>query len=376
MKAKRCVIRAACLTLTAILLLLLAACSSLDAPAEVSVKIDDNGRMLSVKGSEDMTVGALLSRAKVSVGKKDLVTPPVKTVWGEISADAITVRRYADVVFTDGETSQEVRMVGGTVGEAFDLTVFDRSRYTMEESRDSMLRDGQRIVLIKKEPETTAPVTTEPSQPQTQPTEPKPTEPKPTEGLSVISDGAGGFLCAGADGTVDKGRCDGVTIDGVDWTVINGKAFRVENAWDRTLHAAARAVGSCTDSSMSKEEKLKSAFRFLQTSYLEGVRHDPPYREADWPVVCADDLFVYGKGDCFSYGAAFAFMGKAIGCDACYACNSGGHGWAEIEGLIYDPEWSMHSSKYAYYAMRYDEPCDVRYAAGIASGQWWMRMQV
>ena len=64
MKAKRCVIRAACLTLTAILLLLLAACSSLDAPAEVSVKIDDNGRMLSVKGSEDMTVGALLSRAK------------------------------------------------------------------------------------------------------------------------------------------------------------------------------------------------------------------------------------------------------------------------------------------------------------------------
>ena len=143
-----------------------------------------------------------------------------------------------------------------------------------------------------------------------------------------------------------------MTIDGVDWTVINGKAFRVENAWDRTLHAAARAVGSCTDSSMSKEEKLKSAFRFLQTSYLEGVRHNPPYREADWPVVCADDLFVYGKGDCFSYGAAFAFMGKAIGCDACYACNSGGHGWAEIEGLIYDPEWSMHSSKYSYYAMR------------------------
>ena len=69
-------------------------------------------------------------------------------------------------------------------------------------------------------------------------------------------------------------------------------------------------------------------------------------------------------------------MAKAIGCSDCYACNSGGHGWAEVEGLIYDAEWSMHSKKYSYYAMSYDEPCDVRYASGIAAGYWWMRMEV
>ncbi len=137
----------------------------------------------------------------------------------------------------------------------------------------------------------------------------------------------------------------------------------------KMLELARKAVEKCTDSSMSKEQKLKAAFEYLKKNYLEGSRRGD-YRELDWPVVYASDLFEGGKGDCFSYGAAFAYMAKVIGYEESYACNSGGHGWAEIDGKIYDPEWSMHSSNYSYFGMSYDEPCDVAYKGSIGFAEW------
>ena len=368
MKAKRFLFRSAVWVSATLVLLSSAACNSIIAPAEINVTIDDNGKTQTVEGREDMTVRELLAKAKISVGAKDLVNPPVDTVWADVAADGISVQRYAKVIFTDGELSQEVQMVGGTVGQAFKLTVFDKEVYTTGVPMDERLVDGEKIVLTKKGEEQTTEQTT--AAPATEPTEPPTTTAPAPVGGGIVSDGEGGYRYGG-----DDGFCGGVTVDGVDWTVINGRAYRVETDADRTLFAAACDVAKCTDSSMSKEEKLRSAFHYLQDNYLEGVRRST-YHEADWPIVYANDLFVYGKGDCFSYGAAFAYMAKAIGCSDCYACNSGGHGWAEVEGLIYDAEWSMHSKKYSYYAMSYDEPCDVRYASGIAAGYWWMRMEV
>lgn len=133
--------------------------------------------------------------------------------------------------------------------------------------------------------------------------------------------------------------------------------------------AARKAVEKCTDSGMTKEEKLKSAFDYLKANYLEGVRRSD-YREPDWPAVYASDLLIGGKGDCYSYGAAFAYMAKAIGYEESYACNSGGHGWAEIDGKIYDPEWSLHNSKYSYFGMSYDDPSDVAYKGSIGWANW------
>lgn len=138
---------------------------------------------------------------------------------------------------------------------------------------------------------------------------------------------------------------------------------------DEILGYAREALKKCTDSSMSKEEKLKKAFKYLQNNYLEGIVR-PTYTGNDWAKVYAKDLFVGGKGDCFSYGAAFAYMAKAIGYTESYACNSGGHGWAEINGKIYDPEWSMHSRQHSYFGMSYDEPCDVAYKGAIGWADW------
>ena len=144
---------------------------------------------------------------------------------------------------------------------------------------------------------------------------------------------------------------------------------KIKTDAEKVYAAAKEAVAKCTNDSMTKEQKLRAAFDYLKNNYIEGIRRND-YREMDWPVVYGKDLLIDGKGDCFSYGAAFAYMAKIIGCSDCYACNSGGHGWAEVEGKIYDPEWSRHSSNYSYFGMSYDEPCDVGYKGAIGSASW------
>ena len=138
---------------------------------------------------------------------------------------------------------------------------------------------------------------------------------------------------------------------------------------EKVYAAAKEAVAKCTNDSMTKEQKLRAAFDYLKNNYIEGIRRND-YREMDWPVVYGTDMLINGKGDCFSYGASFAYMAKAIGYTESYACNSGGHGWAEINGKIYDPEWSMHSRQHSYFGMSYDEPCDVAYKGAIGWADW------
>ena len=189
------------------------------------------------------------------------------------------------------------------------------------------------------------------------------------KGGTVVGSEAEGYRFMNADGVKDDSFCGSVEVDGVTWNVICGKAEKVVTESDKTLNYALRALAACTRSGMSGEEKLKNAFHYLQDNYLEGSRREF-YRELDWPVVYANDLLVGGKGDCYSYAAAFAYMAKGIGYEEVYACNSGGHGWAEIDGKIYDPEWSMHSKRYSYFGMSYSDPCDLEYGESINSTGW------
>lgn len=192
----------------------------------------------------------------------------------------------------------------------------------------------------------------------------------------VYGDETGGYYYADAEGVIDMNRCEAVSSGGSEWNVINGKAMKVSTDSDQTLNSALKVAAKCTDSSMTKEQKLRACFDYLKTNFLEGVRHDPPYTEMDWPVVYADDIFVYGKGDCFSYGAAFAYLAKAIGYDDVYACNTGGHGWAEVEGKFYDPEWDMHHNEYNHFGVAPGDECDVNYTGGIMDGVDWMRIKI
>lgn len=158
---------------------------------------------------------------------------------------------------------------------------------------------------------------------------------------------------------------------------INGKAMEGMSPESlATLQRAQAVVASITNDGMTREEKLRVCFDYVKEAYTEIKPRIPHYLGMDWPVIYANDMFVNGAGNCCSYAAAFAYMAKAIGYEEVYCCNSGGHGWAEVDGLIYDPEWSKWHHVYNYFALSYDTPTDQGYKGAIGAGKPWMRIKI
>ena len=168
-----------------------------------------------------------------------------------------------------------------------------------------------------------------------------------------------------------------VTWGGSDWNILDGRATKVTTEYDETLNRAFKLVDKVCDSNMSKADKLWKMFRYIQGAYTEMNPRIPHYHGDGWEILYANDMLVYGKGNCISYGAEFAFIAKAIGYNETYACQSGGHGWAEVEGKVYDPEWGRHRFKYTYFGIDYDNnPTEVDYKGGIAAGYPWMHVKI
>jgi hypothetical protein len=177
-------------------------------------------------------------------------------------------------------------------------------------------------------------------------------------------------------GLLDFSIRNGVTWNGEEWNVLDGAAYKATSEKDLTFHRALKIAYKVTNSSMTKKQKLRAVWNHLTTAYGECSPRSFGNFSTGWHITYANDIFVRGTGDCFSYGAAFAYLAKAVGYTESYACNSGGHGWTEVDGLVYDPEWSMHSKKYSYYGMSYDEPCDVPYKSALRLGSSWSHVKV
>ena len=60
-------------------------------------------------------------------------------------------------------------------------------------------------------------------------------------------------------------------------------------------------------------------------------------------------------------------MAKAIGYENVYAISVNGHGWTEINGLVYDAERERHHSG-SYYALSYNTPIGTQDA--LEQYQW------
>ena len=158
---------------------------------------------------------------------------------------------------------------------------------------------------------------------------------------------------------------------------INGKSMEGMSPESlATLLRAQAVVAGITNDSMTREEKLRVCFDYVKAAYPEIKPRIPHYLGMDWPVIYANDMFVNGAGNCCSYAAAFAYMAKAIGYEEVYCCNSGEWVWAEIDGLIYDPEWSKWHHVYNYFALSYDTPTDQGYKGAIGAGKPWMRVKI
>ena len=192
----------------------------------------------------------------------------------------------------------------------------------------------------------------------------------------IVGSDKDGYYYADKNGKIDFNYCNAITQNGYDWNVIQGKATKAKTESDKTLFRALKTVGKITDSSMTKSQKLKVCFDYVKGAYIELNPRIPHYNGNDWPIIYANDMFIDGAGNCFSYGAAFAYMAKGIGYTEVYCCHSGGHGWAEIDGLVYDPEWSRHHFKYSYYALSYNTKTDQDYKGAISANYSWMHVKI
>lgn len=180
-----------------------------------------------------------------------------------------------------------------------------------------------------------------------------------------------------------KVPCEGtmaLELDGAAWIVDHGFAVKVETEEQKTFFHALQIAAEITDDSMTQEEKLFACFNYTKKTYFECVPRTPNLAEPGWPVVYADDMFFGAGGNCFSFAAAFAYLARAVGYEEVYCCNSLNHGWTEIDGKIYDPEWSLHNGGFDLFGIEYDSPTGAGYSAGLIGsdqpGMEWMHVKI
>ena len=153
---------------------------------------------------------------------------------------------------------------------------------------------------------------------------------------------AGGYMATGC-------VINGISIDS------GGIAWPTSAGWEElSIMCKAQAlVEQLTVPSQSRYEKLVRGFYYIKNDCVErSTRGFSNYN--GWHRAMALDVFDGHTGSCFSYGAALAYYANAIGYGNCAAVSSGGHGWAEIDGLVYDPEWSKNCGR-DLFAISYDE---------------------
>ena len=138
----------------------------------------------------------------------------------------------------------------------------------------------------------------------------------------------------------------------------NGKA-RYNSQELRKLNVmvyANQQMRQITKRNMSMPEKLWICFQKAVSYNYGGAGNDFAYRSAaaNWDVGYAEDMFYRGRGNCFAFASAFAYLANAVGYEASVV-SSGGHGWAEIKGKVCDPDWAKVTKNIKlYYRMDYN----------------------
>ena len=148
-----------------------------------------------------------------------------------------------------------------------------------------------------------------------------------------------------------------------------GWATSVNTEDEKILLKAKKFIENVTDSKLSKEEKFKKCYNYIQAKSVFKSPWIPHYRGNDWPQKYADNYFDTMSGNCFSYAAALGYVARAMGYENVYCCNGKTHGWVEINGLIYD------TSK-GYRGISYTQKAHYNYKGMISAGESWMRVKI
>ncbi len=138
----------------------------------------------------------------------------------------------------------------------------------------------------------------------------------------------------------------------------NGRAMDGLQSQDfETLQTAKSIAARITTPQMTGEQKLKACFDWVIAKPYVTYRVFGNF--AGWPAVYANDHFLRGGGNCHADAAAFAYLAKAVGYKNIYVCvdsdggGGSGHGWAEINGLVYDPLFAEAKNYAANYGVPY-----------------------
>ena len=108
-----------------------------------------------------------------------------------------------------------------------------------------------------------------------------------------------------------------------------------------------------TTSSMSDEQKLRSAYLYVVNNFTYrslSANHPAEFTSAEY---YAYKTMSTGYGNCYGFSAVFYYLALKIGYDAQWYCGSVGtrkdpHGWVEIGGLIYDTELERYNNVNLY----------------------------
>ena len=165
-----------------------------------------------------------------------------------------------------------------------------------------------------------------------------------------------------ADGSMAKKEV--LTIKGVQYG-FNAKGVWIGDKNSSYLSAYGKAitlVNSITSDAMSDEQKLRTCFDVFR-GFNERNPWIPHYMGEGWVEKYANHCFDTRSGNCISYAACFGLMAQVIGYEEIYCINNG-HGWVEMNSLVYDPEWQLHHSG-NYYARPLTQQGDQNYQGAI-----------
>lgn len=140
------------------------------------------------------------------------------------------------------------------------------------------------------------------------------------------------------------------TVNGIELRK-NGKAKRNSSNAGKidAMIKANKIMESITNNDMPKATKLKKCFDHLLSAYKKKYVGSFQKNKPDWDSYYANLMYDRKAGDCYPFGCAFAYLANAVGYENVYAMSSGGHGWCEVNGLVYDPSWDIAQGRRGRY---------------------------
>ena len=168
------------------------------------------------------------------------------------------------------------------------------------------------------------------------------------EGLQEID---GGMYYVMADGSCLTNGAVGHLTFGADGRYTSGNAV-LDSYVDQ-------ALAECTNSGMTKAEKLRAAYLYVRNHGAYLARPHQARGTTDWAEESALFMFEHKKGNCYCFAGQFLYMARRLGYDA-YVVSGGvgrkdsDHAWVMIHenGIpyIYDVEleWGYRAGKYGH----------------------------